>query len=714
MLRRKLMIGLFSMLALVQVHANDIWQAVADNPSVQSRSAHISDNPRHYFKADKIKLSQVLSRAVSEGQISSVSQITLPVGEDSIQAFSIEESPIMAPELAAQYPEINTYKVYGIDDRYASGRLSMTSRGFHGMITSPRGTVYIDPGVNDTYQVALRNEQTASQPFNCGVESHNHHTPLGFKTSPAFRTPGNLREYRLAVAGTAEYVNAVGPGVSAAYSEIVVAINRVNQIYERDLAIRLNLVSDTALLYTDETTDPYTNSNGTIMLGENQVNLDDIVGSANYDVGHVFSTGGGGIAQVGSVCDASRKAQGVSGFFNPSNDPFYIDYVAHEIGHQFGAEHTFNGTSGNCGGGNRVASAAYEPGSGSTIMAYAGICAGESLQLNSDALFHAGSISVIDGFTSSGGGSSCGSIEPVTNPNEPIINSGSDFTIPRKTPFVLSAEASDADGDDLTYSWDQMNLGTATTTTTLGTDLGDNPLFRSYLPSSDSERHFPALGTTLQNKYDDSEVLACKTRDLNFRVTVRDAKSGLAQDDVEVSVDNASGPFEITTFETARNLTPGEYQLDWNVANTDQPPVSCSEVDISLLAFNAGKTSYSEIALHNNVPNNGTYRISVPDVDVPVGRFKLQCSDNIFYDISDGDLDIMGTAVVTTNDKNVFYNTAGVLYTIFDTPAEVCSTESDTPNNSNDGGGSGAFEWWWLLMLSTGFVARKLIRNSDF
>ncbi len=279
----------------------------------------------------------------------------------------------------------------------------------------------------------------------------------------AQRVSGSRRVYRLALAATGEYTQYHGGTVADALAAMVTAINRVNQIYGRDVAIQFVLVSTTdSVIYTDPDTDPYTNLSGFTMLTENQANLDAVIGSINYDIGHVFSTGGGGIAIVGGTCRADFKAQGVTGRPDPEGDLFYIDLVAHEMGHQMNAPHSFNGTTLNCAAPNRVAESAVEPGGGSTIMSYAGICGVEDLQNSADAIFHSLSIQQIIGFSTSGAGASCGTLNTTGN-NAPVVSGGSDYIIPRETPFVLEGSATDVDGDTLSYQWDQMDVnGTAT------------------------------------------------------------------------------------------------------------------------------------------------------------------------------------------------------------------------------------------------------------
>jgi len=486
-----------------------------------------------------------------------------------------------------------------------------------------------------------------------------------FLQKSAHRLAGNFLTYRLAVAATEEYVIAVGGTVAAAQAEIVTAINRVNEIYERDLGIRLLLVADNDKLIEQDSTTCLSNDNALAILGENQVWIDSIIGSSKYDIGHVFSTGSGGLALLESVCDVNSKAHGTTGLLFPKGDIFYIDFVAHEIGHQFDAEHSFNGTTRSCGVG-RTASSAYEPGSGSTIMAYAGLCDVENIQTRSDATFHAGSIAQINAFTGAGG--NC--YQQLSNGNsDPALVGAPDRAIPKETPFLLdNTSATDADvGDTLRYQWDQMDTGTATSVSSFGQDLGDNALFRSYEPQIVSSRDFPALGTQLQGMYDDAEVMACNSRDLNFRLTVRDNSSGQVVDDVIITVDKDSGPFRIIDFAPTQPISNGgPVELKWDVANTDQTPIDCANVDIDLLTFTPGYKDYSIHPLLVNTLNDGVESVNIVPANKshPKARLRVSCSDNIFYDISDADLVIEGTDLppifFSDTDHKTFFNDNGI------------------------------------------------------
>jgi hypothetical protein len=327
---------------------------------------------------------------VSVNQSSFIINLPMPNGE--FTGFNMVESPVMADELANKYPDIKTYLGQGINDRTATLRFDLTQHGFHAMILSVNGTIYIDPyskGDTEYYISYFKKDFRPTEEklnYTCSVLGTDSPSALELAELVAggLDTPSGdeLRTYRLAVAATGEYTIFHGGTVAAGLAAIVTAINRVTGVYEHEIAVRFELIPNNDLIvYTNPSTDPYTNNNGFTMLNQNQANLDAVIGSANYDVGHVFSTGGGGVAYLAVICVNGSKAKGVTGLPSPIGDPFYIDYVAHEMGHQFGGNHSFNGNSGACSGGNRNGATAYEPGSGSTIMAYAGICGSNNLQI---------------------------------------------------------------------------------------------------------------------------------------------------------------------------------------------------------------------------------------------------------------------------------------------------------------------------------------------
>jgi hypothetical protein len=724
-----LCLAIVLLLAIRTGAAGEIWQ---EESRPGSRAA---DTTLRHYQADDPALRAMLQRVSEIHGPGSQRTIRLPMPDGSLAEFEIYESPVMADELAQRYPEIKTYKVYGIDDPIASGRLDITPRGFHAMLHTSQGRLFIDPETAsrqpDRY-LARTQSDTASPGYSCGVDDHGSSTNLltRFAARPAARIEGSILEYRIAVSATEEYVTAVASGsVSGAQTEIVTAINRVNEIYERDLGIRLKLVSDNDQLIENGDNVDFTDGNVFRMLVENQEWIDSLIGSAGYDIGHLFSRNGGGLAFLGSACDDQVKANGVSGILNPVDDPFYIDFVAHEIGHQFNAEHSFNGTTLSCASGRSQATA-FEPGSGSTIMAYANICGVEDLQSNSDATFHAGSIAQIDAFTADAGSCYKRIDANPPNPNYPVVSALADWTIPANTAFVLDGAASDADGDVLSYQWDQMDAGCSTNANSFGTDTGDNALFRSFLPRDVSQRHFPALGTQLQELYDAAEVIPCNNRDINLKLTARDGSSGVASSDLKVSVLDTGAAFEVTNLDTPQTIVNGEtFTVNWNVASTDEPPINCGNVDIDLLTFTAGYNSYTAHPL-STTANSGAASVQIPaEKSHPLARIRVKCSNNVFYDISDADLVITGTDPGPDNfsdDANpVFFNNNGTTGLAAPVCGEIVLCGDQTPDNGDGGddgdgdsgggggsGDSGAVDYQWLLLL-TGILLLSLARRRQ-
>ncbi len=566
--------------------------------------------------------------------------LSLPMPDGTAQRFIIYESPVMAPELSAKYPLIKTYAGQGIDDQYASLRFDFTPHGFHAIILSPNGRVFIDPRNKDdvenyiSYYTKYFIKSEAS--FDCEIkfeENRLNQLELMKQKNQTTSTGPQLRVYKLAVAATGEYTTFHGGTVPLALAAIVTSINRVDAIYESEIAVRMVLVAnEDTLIFTNSTKDPYTNDNGDAMLQQNQTTVDSLIGSNNYDIGHVFSTGGGGIAYLGVICYDGYKAQGVTGSSSPIGDPFDIDYVAHEMGHQFGGDHSFNGSSGNCSGGNRNPSTAYEPGSGSTIMAYAGICSPQNLQFSSDPYFHTISFDQIIAYTSLDYGNNCAQIISTGN-NAPIVTApAGGFFIPKSTPFSLTGSAIDPNGDPLTYCWEEFDLGPAGAP---AAPSGNAPIFRSWNPTTSSTRYFPRLQNLLNNTSVIGEILPAYSRILTFRLTARDNKvggGGVNYSQVLFNVDGNAGPFLVTSPNT--NIAWSIYSVQtimWDVANTSASEVNCANVNI-LLSTDGGQTFPTVLA--SSTPNDGSESITVPNITTSQARIKVEAVGNIFFDLS--------------------------------------------------------------------------------
>jgi hypothetical protein len=582
---------------------------------------------------------------------------SLPMPDGTFSRFNILESPIMEEGLAVKFPEIKTYLGVGIDDPTATVRFDLTPAGFHAMILSSNGTVFIDPYSKGNisnyisyYKKDFIVDESRRKDFMCyfdpDADVANEIKRL-VATASVPQSGTQLRTYRLAVATTGEYTLFQGGTVSAALAAVVTTMNRVDGVYEKEVAIRMVLVANNNLIiYTNSSTDPYTNNNGSTMLGQNQTNLDAVIGTANYDIGHVFSTGGGGVAYLGCVCQASNKAGGVTGSSAPIGDAFDIDYVAHEMGHQFGANHSFNGTTGSCTGGNRNASTAYEPGSGTTIMCYAGICSPQDIQPHSDDYFHLASIIEIVTYTTTGAGNSC-PVTTTTGNNPPVVNAGTrGYTIPISTPFALTGSATDPDGDPLTYCWEEYDLGAAGAP---NSPAGTAPIFRSFKGTSSPTRTFPIITDIINNTQTMGEILPSYTRGMKFRLTARDNRSGgggIAWDSISFNVTSTAGPFQVTAPNTAVSWAAGSTQtVTWNVASTNVSPVSCSNVKI-LLSTDGGYT-YPTVVLAST-PNDGTENITVPNSPTSQARIRVEAVGNIFFDISNVNFTITQSALSIT------------------------------------------------------------------
>ena len=576
--------------------------------------------------------------------------LRIPRPDGGFERFSIFVSSIMAPELAAKFPSIQTYAGQGLDNPSATLRFDVTPKGFHAQVLSPSGSYYIDPFANvpsDFVAVysgsAARSNkglQEFSPPIDLGNESKAATDPRhGGTGSLQSRSGETLRTYRLAVGATGEYTIFHGGTVALGMAAIVTAVNRVSGIYQTELSIAFQLVANNdSVVYTNPATDGYTNNNGFTMLGENQAKLDAIIGNANYDIGHVFSTGGGGVASLGSVGINNRKAQGVSGQPAPINDAFSVDYVAHEIGHQFGGNHTFNGLVGNCSGGNRNALTAYEPGSGTTIQAYAGICGTDDLQPNSDPYFHSVSldemVAHVDTVIPN-----VGNRTPTGN-SIPLISAGVDYVIPARTPFVLTAVGSDANpSDQLTYDWQQRDLGPARAVSAPDNGLG--PLFRVWSPTANPSRTFPRLSNLVNNTIAIGERLPTTNRQLNFRVIARDnraAGGAFDDDEMRLTVVNTGAAFAIVSPNTNVSWETTTLQnVSWNVAGTTANGINALTVDISISTD--GGLTYSTVA--QGVPNNGSAVVRVLNSPSTSARVRVQGSNNVFFDISDANFTIV-------------------------------------------------------------------------
>ncbi|HLM61761.1 MAG TPA: zinc-dependent metalloprotease family protein, partial [Pyrinomonadaceae bacterium] len=446
------------------------WRQVDKNNLPTGKAARALPETVPVYRLNQTTLNAILNKAPLEfTDAARRTEIVLeiPTPEGNLVRFRIEESPILAPGVAAQFPTWKTFSGQGIDDPMATARFDVNALGFHGYVISANGTFLIDPySLTDkkNYVVYYKGDinEGNRENFSCKVrEPQNINTEFFSLLPPAVFSNGTtLRNFRLAVSATRFYTNFFGGNQTTAFAAIQTTVNRMNTIYRRELAVTFTLVSDTRSVFTNANDGGFTNNSNTD-LDVNQTRLNAIYTSPNYDIGHVLSVtpNPDGLATSPSLCDPETKAQGFTGAPTPQGDGFDVDYVAHEIGHQFSMSHTYNNDlDGSCGpsGNNptRSANSAYEPASGVTIMGYAGICAPRNLAANSIEYFNLRSFDQALGYlqtTIPAQYPTCGSATATGNTPPQNVNGGGNFNIPKQTPFTLTASATDADGDALTY-----------------------------------------------------------------------------------------------------------------------------------------------------------------------------------------------------------------------------------------------------------------------
>nr|WP_299418141.1 zinc-dependent metalloprotease family protein [uncultured Emticicia sp.] len=666
-----------------------MWQNIDSEPTIFG-SKQINPAKYKVLKLDVASIKSFLNKTPLEFTASAKNVNTvleLPLPDGTFEEFVIVESPMMEAALAQKFPEIKTYSGYSLKNPATTVRLDFTQRGFHGMILSPEGTFFIDPYSTATVEYYIsynKKDFTSKKSFTCAVDQIKQpgiDTPTTTFPNKETNLPnginasigdGVLRNYRLALAATVEYTAFHGGTVALALAAQVTTMNRVNGVFLRDFAVKMNIIANNNLIiYTNATTDPYTNDDGGKMLTENINNLNSVIGSANFDIGHVFSTGGGGVAYLGSPCN-SFKGGGVTGSGSPVGDAFDIDYVAHEMGHQFGGNHTQNN---NC---NRNSSTAFEPGSGYSIMGYAGICA-PNVQNNSDAHFHGGNFSEMHTFIT-GTGNTCASKPTYSNAKPSITSNTVSQTIPKGTPFMLTGVATDADGNaTLTYCWDQMDTQVATQPP-VGTATG-GPSFRGFSPTPSGTRYFPRLSDLVANVSPTWEVLPTVARSLNFRLVVRDnATGGGANDqaDITLTIAGSAGPFIVNSPNNS-GISYAAFStqtITWAVASTDIAPVSCANVDI-LLSTDGGLTYPT--TLTSNVPNSGSAIVTIPNVSSTTARIMVKGANRAFFDISNNNFTITSCTAPNTPTAVSVNNT------------NICSGSSVTLNATC---ASGTITWY--------------------
>ncbi len=664
-MRRKItLIGLFAMLCLQQAFAQNkssFWSAVNNSPLLQNKTAggqSIYIPPAYKtFHLAEAAFRQQLATVPSEKNVAAGNSsfiISVPNAKGELERFKVVEAPVVSAALALKYPQLKSYAGQGIDEPSATIRFDITPQGFHGMILSDtRKTIYINPvdKNNGLYIVFDRDDMgERKNKLNCDLQGIGA-AAQSDGTVPKNADDNKLRIYRFAVTVGGQFSKLCLDGTETTDSEkklsvlstLVTDLTRINGIYERDFDVRLNYVdNEDTIIFLNYKTDPFTD-NAVTGYGLGQWNtqcqktLDKYIGNSNYDCGHLLMgiPTGGNAGCIGCVTVSARKGSAVTGYDEALGDPFVVDFWAHEIGHQFGGAHTFDYS-------NEGSGAQMEPGSGSTIMGYAGTTGATDVQPHSDDYFHAISIQQITDYVKSIDGAAGPIIQPTGN-HTPSANAGADYTIPSSTPFALTGRAADADaGDALSYNWEQFDGISAGYNKYPDSTVTAGPVFRSFNYAPFKSRTFPELDTILAGKTSWKwEALPSVSRVLNFRFTARDNHAGGGSnnsDDMKVTTDSTSGPFVVTGLDRPVTWTVGSsVTVKWNVANTTNAKVNCSKVTIQL-STDGGHTF--PVTLIANTPNDGSQVIQVPNKPTTRGRIRVQAVGNVFFDISNANLTI--------------------------------------------------------------------------
>ncbi|HJQ25162.1 MAG TPA: C25 family cysteine peptidase, partial [Blastocatellia bacterium] len=652
----------------------DLWQDI----SLSSLQNHIAEGVPASARALRLNadaLAAVLKVAPMEftaGAAESRAVLVVPMPDGKSERFRLVESPIMQPGLLKQFPEIKSYSGQGIDNPRMTMRCDYSPRGFNTLVLSEDRAVSVHPARWDDvttyvsyYGQDFKGDNAKSF---CGVDAAEELKAERWARASQLTTVpaasgATLRQYRLAIAVTQEFYNqpSLGGGtLEKAVAALNTWLNAVDAVYEREFSERMILVDNTSIIFTQEP-DGLTNGDKNTEIDQVKVILQNQVGLANYDVGHLLSyvAGGGGLAGVGVVCSSDNsKGRGVTEVGGPNANFDGVHVFSHELGHQHGATHSWNGCTGSAD--QRANATAYEVGSGFTIMSYGGVCTTDNIvpfRSTTELRFHVGSYEQVNNYIAT---TSCAATSSTGN-HPPTVDAGISYTIPKQTPFILTASASDADAADvpnLTYCWEELDSGGSAYGNPPYDDSGDpatttRPIFRAYSPTTSPSRVFPALTYILNYANDPPDTIGSPAvrpgeelprigRTLNFRVTARDNRSGgggVSNDAMVVTVDGNSGPFLVTAPNTAVTWTGGSTQtVTWSVNNTNNAPINCANVKLTL-STDGGNTF--PITLAASTANDGSESISVPNgIQTSMARIKVEAIGNIFFDINDASLTI--------------------------------------------------------------------------
>lgn len=695
MKKQLLMTGMLALSGICLAQTDRLWTSSSlkiSSPIFENMSAF--ENPQLYH-LNISGLKNILAKAPKRLTEKSEIIISFPNSAGKMENFKVTENSNFEPELAAKYPDIKSYIGQGMDGSASKIYFSISSLGLSSMeIYSDKSAVFIQPYTTDlsTYIIYKKSDRKdILNKLECKVleaapkENFNANVNKNADDS-------TLRTFRLALSCTGEYASYFGGTTAQALAAMNNTMTRVNAIFENDFAAKMVLIANNdAIIYTDAATDPYSPSSQMRNWNLQLMNtLSSSIGNDHFDIGHLFGRdgGGGNAGCIGCICDnnmSTYEDQGItypssykgSGYTSPANgipsgDSFDIDFVAHEMGHQFGGNHTWSYDS-------QSGLKPVEPGSGSTIMGYAGLT-NYDVQQHSDPFFHALSIEQITNTIKT---KTC-PVKSSTGNSIPTADAGLDYIIPKSTPFMLTGSGTDTDGDQLTYMWEQMDKGTSSETgsnSAAKDSKNAGPIFRSWTPSSSPVRYFPVMSSILTGALKtsgseiDVESLPSVARTLNFRFTVRDNKAGGGgnnSDNTTLTVNPAAGPFVITSQNSAISYVRGSSQtVTWDVAGTTANGVNAANVDI-LWSTDNGSTWTTLLA---GVPNNGSQTITIPDTLTHSGRIMVKGSNHIFFDINNANISVRTSEDILPDD-----NSSSTEIKLYPNPVKSILTLTNTSN----------------------------------
>jgi hypothetical protein len=667
------------------------------SPFEKNRLVSIPTDYRLY-EFDYVKFKNQLVNVPLRENYTGISNVVIsfPMPSGALEQFRVLEAPVFESDLQQLFPDIRSFVGQGIDDPSAIIRFSLSpQKGVSATIRSgnAESTYIIDPYSMDYKTVIVfdRKHVGKRQSFTCSTEEDLDAVNFGPSNRAAEydnevlnnADDGVLRRFRAAISCTGEYAAYHGgtlAGVNAAYNA---TMTRVNALYEMDFnATMVIIATNNNVIYLNAATDPYGNTDANYN-AEVQAVMNAQIGAANYDVGHLFSAIGnnGNAGCIGCVCGTGSSTAKGSAFTTstiPEGESFDVDYTAHEYGHQFGGRHTFSHSTEN-------STVNVEPGSGVTIMGYAGITGATDVASNSIAIFHASSIEQI---TNNIKGKTC-PVEITTGNNIPVPSVFAiTKTLPRGTAFKLTGTATDADGDILSYCWEQVDDAGTTQLGNPGSFPSETktagPNFRSWLPKNNGTRYFPRLEDHVANGIAGNqwEIVPnnpAANRTLNFRMTVRDNRFGAGTNEsvnVAVTFDRLIGPFLVTSQNTSGiSYTQGSTQtITWSVNNTTSLAGSAN-VNIKL-STDGGKTF--PITLAANTPNDGAQDVIIPNVSAPFCRILIEPTGNDYYAINTNDFAIG----FTVSDICNTYTSSGINATIVEqSPLAYQTFSLNVPDN---------------------------------